>query len=381
MEKPLSKLKILPANKTVVFWSPLDSDEVLVRTGTIGDGSCMFHSLLYAYSKEYTSMDTSGRMQFVRRLRASMAGKIDRENWEQIGGGLIAKIPFQEKVNYILTNLYLFLAEDNRARGRSTRHVIKNLTNEDAQELDTYQVITELIPLEEGFEQQILPKAYANSDDKIADCCKAIITETLHFLNNTEEIKSIEPKVAEYIREMTRKMMDAIIKEAEDSAFKEYVKGLENVAESIDTYTIELISDRFNRDIYFLDSKTRMPYNICQTVDSLKKRKSIIVLWIGGNHYEVVGRLLPGNRVQREFTHDDPLIQKMYTFLVKPETVAEKYPELNPYLPREYRDHNPQSPNRSPSRSPNSYRASSPEYDYDQNYRYDSSDNDSSDSE
>ena len=53
MSTQFSKLKILPVDKTVVFWSPIEGDDVLIRTGTIPDGSCFFHSLLHAYSKEY----------------------------------------------------------------------------------------------------------------------------------------------------------------------------------------------------------------------------------------------------------------------------------------------------------------------------------------
>lgn len=60
-----------------------------------------------------------------------------------------------------------------------------------------------------------------------------------------------------------------------------------------------------------------MPYNPIESTTYLQKRaKSIIILCIGKNHYEVVGRLLPGNSVQREFDHDDELTQKMFTFIV-----------------------------------------------------------------
>lgn len=346
MAKQFGKLKMLPVNKTVVFWSPIEGDDVLIRTGTIAEGSCFFHSLLYAYSKEYVSMDKRERMKFVRRLRASMSGKVDRENWEGMGGGLIAKIPFQEKVNYILVNFYRFLDNDSRARGRDTKNVIKKLVGNNANELEMYRLVAELIPKQEGFEQTILPRAYRKSEDgKIADCCDAIIEESIAYLDAKEEIKRIPEEKAEYIRCIVRKLLTEVLKESEEVAYNDYVKGLKNVAKEVDTYTIGLISDRFKRDIYFLDGKNRMPYNNSSTTENLTGRKSIIVLWIGGNHYEIVGRLLPGNRIQREFSHDDPLIQKMYNLLVKPEEVHEKYPELVPYLPREYQNSSP-SPHR-----------------------------------
>lgn len=320
-----------------VYTLGVDNDHSYAVEGVMVQ-NCFFHSILYAYSKEYISMDKKERMTFVRRLRASLAGKVDRDNWENMGGGLIAKIPFQENVNFILTNFYHFLNSDSRAQGRATKHVIKKLVGKNSDDLDVYKIISDLIPIQEGFEHIILPTAYMKSEEgKIADCCDVIISETIDYLNKKEEIKSIDKEKADYVRGIVRKLLITVLQEAENITYKNFIKGLENVSENVDTYTSGLISDRFKRDIYFLDGNDRMPYNNFSTNENLKGRKSIIILWIGGNHYEIVGRLLPGNRIQREFSHDDPLIQKLYTFLMKPDDVHEKYPELVSYLPKEYR--------------------------------------------
>ena len=65
--------------------------------------------------------------------------------------------------------------------------------------------------------------------------------------------------------------------------------------------------------------------------------KSIVILWVSRNHYEILGRLLPNNVIQREFKPDDPFIKKMYTFLVHPEQITNNYPELEPFIPKDYR--------------------------------------------
>jgi len=344
MAKQVGKLKQLPVNKTVVFWSPLEGEDVLVRTGTISEGSCFFHALLHAYHKDYASMSRKERMKYVRHLRASMAGNIDRENWEEIGEGLIAKVPFQEKIIYILANFYRFLDNNDytSVRGSSTRRLVKKILNEEKENLEVLKLIKELIPLDTGFKEKILPSAYISSENgSISECCDAIIEESIYFLKKRKEIKIIDKKKSEYICNATDKFLRDLLKEAENTAFKEYIKGLEHVGDDIDTYTIDSISNRFNRDIYFLDGKNRMPYNNSSTTENLKKRKAIILLWIGGNHYEVVGRLLPGNRIQREFSADDPIINKIYTFLVNPDEVHECFSELVPYLPKMYKDNSP----------------------------------------
>ena len=60
-------------------------------------------------------------------------------------------------------------------------------------------------------------------------------------------------------------------------------------------------------------------------------------MWTGGCHYEVVGRLLAGNQIQREFDHTDPLIERLYTYLCEPQKIPDKYPKLVSYLPKELR--------------------------------------------
>lgn len=337
MSKNITNLKMLPVNKTTVFYSPLEKKEVLVRTGTIGDGSCFFHSLLHAYSKDYVLMNNSERTKFVHRLRASMAGRVNKETWQEMGGGLIAKIPFQEKLNNILLNFYRFIDNDPKCRGKSVKKLIKILIGEDQNKMELYELIFELIPFVEGFEQNILPKAYAKCEDGLIDLCKTeIVNQTIKYIDRIDILKNIDTEKVSYIRSALSNFVNALVDEAEDSSFKEYVDGLKNISDEIDSYNIGIISDRFNRDVYFIDASTRMPYRMGGT-ENLKNRKSIIVIWIGKNHYEIVGRLLPGNKIQREFNSDDYLIRKINMILCHPEYVEKSYPELVSYLPKQYR--------------------------------------------
>ena len=85
MSHNLAVLNILPVNKTVVFYSPLEGKDVLVRTGTISEGSCFFHAILHSYSNNYVTMNIEGRMKFVKRLRQSISQKVDKLNWNLSG--------------------------------------------------------------------------------------------------------------------------------------------------------------------------------------------------------------------------------------------------------------------------------------------------------
>jgi hypothetical protein len=289
---------------------------------------------MHAYSKEYSSMDEKGRLKLVRRLRSSLSGKIDRQSWEEMDGGLIAKIPFQENVSDIILNCYRFLTDDQKARGASTHRVIKTLVKHDENILESYKIITKLIPYK-TFENNILQYSYTKSENqKIQDLCNAIIFEVNYYLKTK---KNILQENFIFLSDITNKFIDCVLQEAQDEAFKNYVEGSNNLIDSINTYTVNIVSKRFNRDIYFLDGKHRLPYNNSSSTEHIKGRKSIILIWLGGDKYEVVGRLLPGNSIQRDFDHDDIIIEKLYTFLVKPEKLSEKFYNLVQYLPEDYK--------------------------------------------
>jgi hypothetical protein len=333
MSKDFGNLKQLPVNKTVIFRSPIEDDDVLVRTGVVCDSSSFFHSIMHAYSKEYSSMDQKGRVKLVRRLRSSLAGKIDRESWEEMDGGLIAKIPFQENVSDIILNCYRFFTDDQKARGTSTHRVIKTLIKDDENILESYKLITKLIPYK-TFENNILQYAYTkNEKEKFSDLYDEIIFEVNYYLKNKKDILK---ENFLFLSDITNKFINAVLQEAQDEAFKNYVEGSNNLTDSINTYTVNIVSKRLNRDIYFLDGKHRLPYNNSSSTEHIKGRKSIVLIWLGGDKYEVVGRLLPGNSIQRDFDHDDIIIEKLYTFLVKPEELSEKFYNLVQYLPEDY---------------------------------------------
>lgn len=334
----LTKLTILPVNKTVVFYSPIEGKDVLVRTGSIGDGSCFFHSLLHAYSRDYVSMNVHDRRRFVHKLRASIARKVDVKRWEGLSNGLIARIPFQENVNTNFIELYRYISEGGEVRTNSARKIIRNTIGDDPEKKEIYGVIFSMVTLTD-FERNILPKSYdKTSGGSLKECKDEVIKETTKFYKN--EFSKLEGKVSpervKYYIDKLESIVRVILDESEDFAYKEYIRSLQNTAMEIDTYTIGLISEKFNRDIYFLDARTRMPYRDA-SVDNLKKRKSIIVMWTGGCHYEVVGKLLAGNRIQREFNYDDPLIRCIHTYLCNPEKVPDRYPNLVSYLPKEIR--------------------------------------------
>lgn len=330
----MTKLKTLPVNKTVVFNSPIEGDDVLVRTGIIQESSSFFHSLLYCCSNEYVTMDKKDRMKFVHRLRASITGKIDIESWEEIGGGIIAKIPFQELLKNVLYNFNLFLNEQpDKINGKATRKCAKILINEE-KDIEVYQLILNIISIDD-IENNILSKAYANSEGKsIKKTIVSIIEEASSYIKSLPELNLIDNSKKEYLTNVFIIFLKVLCNESHKEAYKRYIKALENTKEEVDSYTIEFVSNRFNKDLYFINGENRLPYHNFLREINFSRKKSIVLICIDNKHYEIVGRLLPGNRIQREFDSNDPFIKKINTFLLYPERVPSNYPELKQYIPK-----------------------------------------------
>jgi ribosomal protein S17E len=326
-------VKKLPPNKTVVFRTPFEGEDVLVRTGCYSEISSFFQCVLHSCSN---TIKEKRRMKLVHRFQESLLAKKDRESWEKIEDAVTA---FKEKISDIILNCYRFFKNDPTARGNATHKVIKNLVGEDEKLFECYKLIIDLIPLTEGFEEKILSDAYDDSNKHtISILTEKIIKNANSYIKNKKEVKSLSKQKSKRICELVCNFVTTVLKEAEEEAFKSFVAESKNLVRDIDSCIISSISKQFNCDIYIINAENRMPYLSPQTVDNLKGRKSIMLLCINKDEYEILGKLLPGNSIQREFDQSDPIIRKINTFLVNPEKVFKECNDLVKYLPKEYQN-------------------------------------------
>ena len=213
------------------------------------------------------------------------------------------------------------------------------MVGEDEKLFERYKLIPDLIPLIEGFEEKIISNAYDESKGlKISILNEKIIKNTNSYIKKKKEVKSLSKDKSQRICELVSKFVTEVLKEAEEEAFKSFVASSDILVDDIDSSTISDISNQFNCDIYIISKENRMPYLSPQSIENLKGRKSIMILCINKNLYEILGRLLPGNSIQREFDNSDPLIRKLHTFLVNPEKIFKEFNDLVKYLPEEYQN-------------------------------------------
>ena len=321
------QLSILPQNKTTVFYSPIEGKEVLVRTGIINEGSSFVHSVLHSYSQDYTRMSDNEKVKTAEKLSKNINDKVERLRWED-KFNIAIMLDFQQGLTDTLRNFYKCINGSNNTTSQFFQKLEKK-------EIESYKVICELVKLEH-FTKDILPETYNSASNKSLEKFKEEINnKTTYFSKKIFDNlgNSIDKKRKKYCIDKVVNLASEIVEELEASVFKKYVNSKNDSTLTVDSHTVNFISERFNRNIYFLESCNRLPYKIPDV--SYKKKKSIVVIWLGDYHYEPVGKLLSQNRIQREFNSDDDLITTIDTFLYKPRQVSEKYPHLTKYLESE----------------------------------------------
>jgi hypothetical protein len=330
MTDTLSKLKILPVNKTVVFFSPAEGEDVLVRTGIIQDNDSFFHSVVHAISKEYITMNESDRLDFTKTFKKNIILKthddLDSKEFKNM---------FEDKFIFIVNNFYKFINTDSTAKGKTTKKVIKKVIGKDEDKLQYFTVITQLIPYD--ILKNLILESFKDTENT-SEYTVVIIKKVLKHYVNIKEIKELDKDIRDTIQLLLEELIFEIFHETNKVVTKSFNDNLINTVK-IEKKSIELFSKYLERDIYFINSNTRLPIKY-QSYSTKYNKKTLIIMAVeneGKIHYEVVGKLLPGNRVQREFSNEDELIKKIYEFTYNPQNISKTYPELKDYLPEEFK--------------------------------------------
>ena len=308
-----SELKILEPNKTVVFYSPIEGEDVLVRTGAVKDKCNFFHALLHSYSSDYVSMSTSERIKFVKQLRASMAGLIDINNWKN--NYMLSQKIYLLNLEHLYQELYFWL--ENPALSPSDD--ISEIVGLISKKLDLYILISKLLPMDTVINKIIAEISENASYSSANTLSKIILKNIVYEFSEHPKIKKADPTKSKYLINKLQNLAQKISNRAETMGFNSYISELENDNETLNEFSYDFAQNRFNRNIVVIGTD-RLPIKLYSNHDS-EKRKTILILKLTENHYEIIGRLLPDNYVQREFDFNDSLVEN-----VKKHLAGEKLP-------------------------------------------------------
>jgi ubiquinone/menaquinone biosynthesis C-methylase UbiE len=253
-EKTEEKTEEKPEEKKIsVFLKPDTSEDInlyglnFVRTGTIGEGSCFFHSLLYAISQDeefniYRKLDLNQRKKFIIDIRNDIADKLTLEKFLKINNGSYSYFK-------IVTKLQSYF-------NKRSKELFDELIN-------IFQSNTSLEEYYEAYKKLVKNKKKLNVFDNIA------------------------------------------YKEFED-----YVSKLRDPTEYVDLYDLDvfdLVTEYFKTNIYIVNDNLKY-FNLMREYSPNKY--TIIIINLNDIHFEIVGEKV-GENINYLFNEDSLIIKKL----------------------------------------------------------------------
>lgn len=312
-------LSMLDLGKKQKFRSPLSDN--LVRIGTVGEGSCFFHSVLTSINPDnYVNMDEDEKREYVIKLREKLSDSLDIQEWEnRLKQG--SKILFLENLRRILeTFIKLIRTFKPNIRLNNKDPMLKSIYENFfiPDSLSIYSEILKHVSFNEI--DNLLPETMGNGQYSIETMINRFVKLSTSLLANKISINRVTQPID---NQLTRILIDTfsnsmrtIGNSAYEISYQKFKEKLKSCSAWVDVYLLGIIMDYFNMNTYVINDSTRMPYSLSDC-SNYKDRLSVIVLWVGESHYESVGIISEdGKKVSKKvFEFDDPIIQTIHTYL------------------------------------------------------------------
>lgn len=252
----------------------LDYD--LVRIGTLGEGDCFFHAIKTATDTKYRRESTKPQQKkTVKELRGLL--NVSEEKWITLGDGNLARIGSGITSPGFDTLFHNYMTSEEKTFMGYKSNITKAV--------GPYGIV--------NFLQQL-------ATDR-----------TVRAVDLPSYIKSIKKIFQKYIKQedltaSALKELDQIIDIVKQEAYVNFMKRLKTCGSFVGQEVLEITAEYFERDIYILNDIDGDAYPT--ECIQIAMRKSIILLYQGGVHYETIGRNV-NNKIQTEFDPTDPLLE------------------------------------------------------------------------
>ena len=323
MSKATEKLKPIPADRTVTFYSPVEGEEVMVRTGIQENPLSYIHSLLYSGMSKFAFSGKQEREDMVSKISKKLFRAPDEKTWFNTVPS--ARDAIVKNFQYHITFFYNTIDSDRSSdKSKKMKEFFRSVVK-DTTMLEFYKVICELIPYDslgniyKSFAEEIGGIDFSDWKDVAYKFFNNVLKKDQDFAEVSEERKK-------YVKKLVKHLVTKALNNSKSIAHQLYTDSLkENLKPSEKNFGH--IADLLERDIYVIDHSTRM---LCEfSPKHPKRRTSILAMSFNrGEHFEPVGILLPGNRVQRELGVDEEIVDKFYLMTTDPYQARENYPEL-----------------------------------------------------
>ena len=232
------------------------------------------------------------RENLCKKVRDNIFVKITKNQWKINGINL-----FKTILESTLKDFYDFINTNKTINNISIKKIGKQLITSKKQ-FDLFKIITEILPYD-----IILTN---NDNNNIEDFKTKVFVNLKKFLTTLEIFDDLSEEQTEHLIKNISDFIKLILNEVEYVSFKTYEYEIKDINDVV----VDTVSNYFNTNIYFLNSKTRLPF-IINDFNNFVHVNSIIILNIDNKKYEIVGVLTHGNYINRSFISNDKLILKI----------------------------------------------------------------------
>ena len=303
-------------NKTIVFNTPVECENVpMVRTGGIDyNESEPLYSLincsLHANIKKYGSMKDDERKIKIQKIKEEIYDQIKNSDVKNNITSFLNSV----KDNIINFNVYLNSTHYTKECTSEINSTLCELllSNGNIDQINLFKLLYEIITVDS------FKKILRNTEQKWGrDCCitsykKIVFKEILRFLSYQDYFDDLDKTKTDFLTKKLVLMVNTIV----DLSFSNITKKSNFITSDIEESKINILSKYFDCNIIFIDSEDRIPY-IIDKQDISDQKKYILVFSFEQKHFEIVGKLLPDDRIQRNFMPYEDILKKVNFYLKK----------------------------------------------------------------
>ena len=316
----LKDITPLRPGATVIMLSRFNN---MVRTGVMNDNYSILNAILTSYSKKYREMAEINKENYVNDLCDKMTNEITLDMWyKYIDSDTIKEI--QKKIRDNIIKIYRFYSGSiNDAKmTTSLLELYQKLITKNKIYFDNIFTILTLKKFDKDILKNLTVTEFENDANFKQQYTKYLSSYFLLTLNELPNIDSLKKQVRTKMETLFTEFISEIIQITENSIFQSYMNkfGTKNLNISFIPY----FCDYFKRNIFFINSTTRNPYNHKHLIT--KYNKSIILLSIiNTHHFESIGTIDHHHKVTREFKTNTELIQSIIEYINEGPSNAELF--------------------------------------------------------
>jgi hypothetical protein len=274
----------------------------IIRTGTVGEGSCFIHAVLKGLNLDnYSKMNKEDKMIYVEALRKKMSEEITLEYYK-VNLSSISMLSLSQELSKFLKIVYHFI---NHTEEYISDQFIIEMVNEN---ITVFKMITTLLSEKEFI--GVIDNPFITSSHHIDEYIKNYNSSFYRlFLKKLEEedVKLSEERL-DICKSKIKKFIESTCNFIVETNFKKYKKELKNKGIWCSDLLFGFILDYLNIDAYFIDISKREKY-IDHTIK--KNRPAVVIGWIDENHFENIGIMEEDQTITRLFQPDHPFINKL----------------------------------------------------------------------